>query len=317
MRDITPPTLTITAANDTLMLGATTTIDFTFSEAVTGFDMSDILLSGAGSISAFSGSGAQYSATYLAGQSVESETISVGSGAVLDAAGQSNMLAAQETLSVGGLQQTYGHYFASFSAVEVIDGSSAGDTLSFGDNVAHDQGSLSINGNGGDDIFTFGHGAAADDGSSIDINNLAGDQSYSFKNGAGRDGGSVSITAGDGDQSYFFGSSAGRYSGSVSITAGDGASSFTFGDDAARNGGTITLDLGDDPASDSVAFDGLVGNIIIKNFSTTHDSKVDVVVPATWSGSDDGSDIVFTQSDQTITFEGLTGGSTDPLDYFQ
>ena len=293
MRDITPPTLTITAANDTLMLGATTTIDFTFSEAVTGFDMSDILLSGAGSISAFSGSGAQYSATYLAGQSVESETISVGSGAVLDAAGQSNMLAAQETLSVGGLQQTYGHYFASFSAVEVIDGSSAGDTLSFGENVAHDQGSLSINGNGGDDIFTFGHGAAADDGSSIDINNLAGDQSYSFKNGAGRDG------------------------GSVSITAGDGASSFTFGDDAARNGGTITLDLGDDPASDSVAFDGLVGNIIIKNFSTTHDSKVDVVVPATWSGSDDGSDIVFTQSDQTITFEGLTGGSTDPLDYFQ
>ena len=106
--------------------------------------------------------------------------------------------------------------------------------------------------------------------------------------------------------------------GNFSIATGSGSSTFAFGDQAARNGGRIDLDLGSDTDADSVSFDGLVGNIFIQNYSVTYDDKVDVVVPSTWSGTDNGTDIVFTQSDQTITFEGLggVGGSTDPLDYF-
>ena len=153
-----------------------------------------------------------------------------------------------------------------------------------------------------------------------------GDQSYSFGDYAGYEG-SVSITGGDGDQSYSFGDYAAGDSyfggGSVSITGGTGVSSYTFGDNAGgdnagRYGGNITLDLVADTFNDTIVFAGSVANIFIQNYSIIYDDKVDVVVPSTWSGTDNGSDIVFTQSDQTITFEELggLGGSTDPLDYF-
>jgi len=100
----------------------------------------------------------------------------------------------------------------------------------------------------------------------------------------------------------------------MELNAGNGIDTFEFEDD----GGRITLELGLDTDADADSFDGLVGNIFIQNYSVTYDDKVDVVVPSTWSGTDNGTDIVFTQSDQTITFEGLggVGGSTEPLDYF-
>ena len=100
----------------------------------------------------------------------------------------------------------------------------------------------------------------------------------------------------------------------MELNAGNGIDTFEFEDD----GGRITLELGLDTDADADSFDGLVGNIFIQNYSVTYDDKVDVVVPSTWSGTDDGTDIVFTQTDQTITFERLggAGGSTDPLDYF-
>ena len=122
---------------------------------------------------------------------------------------------------------------------------------------------------------------------------------------------------GNGEQIYWFNDDFGQFS-NVNIVTGEGSSVLTFRGDAIRSGGILNLDLGTALDKDSISFGGLIGDIFIQNYSVTYDDKVDVVVPSTWSGTDDGTDIVFTQSDQTITFEGLggVGGSTDPLDYF-
>ncbi|WP_049063884.1 Ig-like domain-containing protein, partial [Acinetobacter seifertii] len=44
--DITPPTLAISASDLNLSVGESTTVTFTFSEPVTGFDASDVSLTG-------------------------------------------------------------------------------------------------------------------------------------------------------------------------------------------------------------------------------------------------------------------------------
>ena len=103
---------------------------------------------------------------------------------------------------------------------------------------------------------------------------------------------------------------------------GIGSSNFVFGFYAGAGPssgryGRVNLDLGSDTDADSISFSGSVGNIFIQNYNVTYDDKVDVS-SSNWSGTDNGTDIVFTQSNQTITFEGLggVGGSADPLDYF-
>ena len=364
VQDITPPTLTITADDDTLTLNQSTTVSFDFSEDVTGFTSGDISLSGNGSLTDFSGSGASYTATYTAAASDETDTLFVTAGAFADGVGQTNTDSSSKNLAIGGLIQDYGNYYSAFGATTVITGTSSRDELTFGTHAAYEGGNLTINGQGGDDIVTFGSYAAYSDGASVTVNNLSGNQTYNINQYAGYDNGSFSmiagdgdhiyniagqaglagnfsIIAGDGDQIYNIESNAAGQQGNISIIAGDGdqiyniagqagtqgnfaittgtgSSGFAFGGNAARNGGRIDLDLGSDTDADSVSFDGLVGNIFIQNYSVTYDDKVDVVVPSTWSGTDNGTDIVFTQSDQTITFEGLggVGGSTDPIDYF-
>ena len=84
VQDITPPTLTITADDDTLTLNQSTTLNFDFSEDVTGFTSGDISLSGNGSLTDFSGSGASYTVTYTAAGSDETDTVSVAAGAFAD-----------------------------------------------------------------------------------------------------------------------------------------------------------------------------------------------------------------------------------------
>ena len=114
------------------------------------------------------------------------------------------------------------------------------------------------------------------------------------------------MTVGDGDHNFSFLDRTAKSGGTILVTTGLGSSSFSFGNDAATSGGLISIDLGEDNDADSVSFEGLVGDIVIKNYNPSHDT-VDVAVPSTWVGSDSNGDIIFTQSDQTITFEGLGG----------
>lgn len=102
------------------------------------------------------------------------------------------------------------------------------------------------------------------------------------------------------------------------ILSDTGGETVIFGDGAALNGGQITIDLGVDTFEDKIVFQGRAENIIVQNYDLSHDSKIDVPNPS-WSGVDDGTDIVFTQSaNQQIIFEGLggVGASLDPSDYF-
>ena len=58
------PTLSITTDKDVLEAGQTAAVTFTFNENVSGFEKSDVEISGGGKIKNFSGSGSSYTATY-------------------------------------------------------------------------------------------------------------------------------------------------------------------------------------------------------------------------------------------------------------
>ena len=85
--DGTPPTVTITAPNDT---DGAFTATFAFSEPITGFEMSDVQLSN-GSVSNFSGSAARYTATITPAANAQQVRITVPNAAAHDAAGNASV----------------------------------------------------------------------------------------------------------------------------------------------------------------------------------------------------------------------------------
>ena len=193
VRDITPPSLTISAESNSLTLGGSTTIHFNFTEAVSGFTIDDITIGGSGTLDVLSGSSSTYSTTYYAGQSDETDSISVAIGSFEDALGQTNQAEASISLAVGGLSATYGNYFSAFGSSEIIQGTSGTDTITIGDYAANHSGELVINGAGGDDLIKFEHRAATGQGSSITINNGNGDGTYEFGRYAASDNGLLNL----------------------------------------------------------------------------------------------------------------------------
>jgi hypothetical protein len=92
--DAVPPTLTITrSGSGPLAVGSTDTITFTVSEPVTTFGREDVVVAG-GTLSALSGSGAVYTATFTPTPGLEGTgSISVAAGAFTDPAGYTNTAA--------------------------------------------------------------------------------------------------------------------------------------------------------------------------------------------------------------------------------
>ncbi|MFN3296975.1 retention module-containing protein, partial [Caldimonas sp.] len=84
--DTAAPTLTITAADTLLAAGESTTVTFSFSEPVTGFDASDITVTG-GSISGLTQTGpSTWTATFTQ-SGTDTPSIAVGTGSYTDLAG--------------------------------------------------------------------------------------------------------------------------------------------------------------------------------------------------------------------------------------
>ena len=104
--DTTLPTISLASSTSTLSLTQTATITFTLSEASTNFTVSDVIVSG-GSVSNFSGSGGNYSATFTPANGAAAAAIRVASGAFTDAAGNANNdgLEANNSLSFTFLQE--------------------------------------------------------------------------------------------------------------------------------------------------------------------------------------------------------------------
>ena len=88
--DTSVPTITIAASPTSVSSGGTSSLTFTLSESLTGFDATDVS-AGLGTIGSFSGSGTQYTATFTA-SAVAGGTakITVAANAIVDAAGNSS-----------------------------------------------------------------------------------------------------------------------------------------------------------------------------------------------------------------------------------
>ncbi|QNX59914.1 BapA/Bap/LapF family large adhesin [Acinetobacter seifertii] len=86
--DITPPTLAISASDLNLAAGETTTVTFTFSEPVTGFDVSDVTLAG-GTLAGLASTdgGKTWTATFTQDGTATPPSLSVANGTYTDLAG--------------------------------------------------------------------------------------------------------------------------------------------------------------------------------------------------------------------------------------
>ncbi|MFV5345886.1 Ig-like domain-containing protein, partial [Acinetobacter oleivorans] len=86
--DIVPPTLAISATDLNLALGESTTVTFTFSEAVTGFDATDVTLAG-GTLTGLTTAdgGVTWTATFTQDGSATAPSISVADNTYTDLAG--------------------------------------------------------------------------------------------------------------------------------------------------------------------------------------------------------------------------------------
>ncbi|WP_269815496.1 Ig-like domain-containing protein [Algibacillus agarilyticus] len=104
--DTTAPTVAITTNDNALKIGDVASLTFTLSETSTDFTEADITTSG-GSLSAFSGSGVNYTASFTPSEnSTETAIINVSATLFTDTAGNSNTTAAQLSLSVDTLAPT-------------------------------------------------------------------------------------------------------------------------------------------------------------------------------------------------------------------
>ena len=105
--DTTKPTVTsITARPDSLLTNAVSTVTFVFSEAVSGFALSDVTITpgnnanaSAGSLASLSGSGTTYTARFTA-TAADTYTLSLAANVVTDAANNGN------TASASGVNET-------------------------------------------------------------------------------------------------------------------------------------------------------------------------------------------------------------------
>ncbi len=92
--DNTVPTVVITSSASALKAGETATITFTFSEAVLGFDLTDVTLN-YGTLGTLSGTGSVYTAAFTPNTNVEgTSTISLGANTFTDLAGNNNAVPA-------------------------------------------------------------------------------------------------------------------------------------------------------------------------------------------------------------------------------
>lgn len=98
--DTTKPTIGVVAAPDTLKKRETSTITFTLSEAATNFIMDDVLVIG-GTLDTWAGSGTSYTAVFTpTDESTTPGTINVTTDMFTDEAGNFNLAASEETITI-------------------------------------------------------------------------------------------------------------------------------------------------------------------------------------------------------------------------
>ncbi|MYM23000.1 DUF4347 domain-containing protein [Duganella sp. FT135W] len=127
--DTTPPTVSISSSASAVKAGETATITFTFNEAPSGFDLSDIS-AGSGTLSGLTATSNPlvYTATYtpLPGQDGVSDAVTVAAGSYTDKAGNAGAGASSGTIAVDTVAPTTTGASVVFSA---DTGSSGADLI--------------------------------------------------------------------------------------------------------------------------------------------------------------------------------------------
>ena len=217
------------------------------------------------------------------------------------------------------------------------------DRFEFGGNSFYNQSWGEINAGDGDNIFVFG-ATIGNSYSDIHVTAGNGDQSlsagyafvYNYSSGliefgdgnhtltfeqlAAEYAGALTIILGNGDHVIDFGADAATRSGHIEIFTGDGELDVSFGSGAADDNGKIIIDFGTSLDRDTLSFsDNLEGHLSVLNWQSGVDDLIGLQAASQWSAAVEDEDLVFTISSDTgasVTFVGLAGASTDPLDYF-
>ena len=200
---------------------------------------------------------------------------------------------------------TFGMQAAVSNGQVVVNGDNGDDTMSFATFAGHIYGIVTANGGVGDDTISFGDRAGGAYGV-ITASGGDGNDVISFGGRAG-DASEVTANGGAGSDTISFGAEAGRYAGRVIANGGAGADTVRFGTDAQN----LTIDLGAaDGDIDTLIFEGAVTNATVANWEQGVD-LVYIVNATLWTGTDNGTDTVFTLGTNSITFEDVTGVDVD------
>jgi len=163
--DAVAPKVAVTSDASTLVAGQTAKLTFTLSEAVEGFTAEDVSVTG-GTLSAFSGSGTSYSATFTPAQKTTAQaTIAVGNAVFTDAAGNPNADGAEADNSVSIAVRTASPLLISASPADgrksvALD---SNVSMNFSTDVFAGKGAITLKTAAGATVQTFD--PKADDGS--------------------------------------------------------------------------------------------------------------------------------------------------------
>ena len=217
--DTTPPTIALSTSKTTLLAGETATITFTLSEASTDFTLSDVSVVG-GTLSNFSGSGRNYTATFTANSNARSAAVVVASNTFSDKAGNLNQDGGESDNAIS----------LAVNAVDPLNGGDGDDTL---------------NGGNGNDTMSGGNGNDSMSGGNGNDSMSGGDGNDTLNGGDGND----TLSGGNGDDTLSGGN------GNDSLSGGNGNDNLSGdnGDD------TLSGDNGDDTLSGGNGNDNLSG----------------------------------------------------------
>ena len=205
-------------------------------------------------------------------------------------------------------------------------GGDLSDSLTFGVNLAANNGTVTLNVGNGDNTLTAGDNGAIVSGTFV-YNGGSGKDDLTVGNAFASSAGDATINAGNGDNTLNAGTGAasvGAYSegpGKLTYNGGTGSDALTFGLGLAAFGGQVTLDLGSDTAADTVTFLSNFGmgggNVTIKNFNYNHDTiDVDDVnfaptgAPSEFTLTNGDQDFTYTKGASIVTFEGIGPNGT-------
>jgi hypothetical protein len=198
--DTTPPTISVVSDRSALSAGQTTTVSFTLSEGSTNFALGDIAISG-GDLSAFSGSGKEYTALFTPSPNAEGKAIiSVASGTFTDATGNANNDGAESNNRISLSVDTRAPALASFSPADGATSVSISGNLvlTFSEFIQLGQSSVRLKTSKGEVVETFTAANATVSGSALTLNPTA-DLSIFSKYVVELDAGAVKDLAGNGN----------------------------------------------------------------------------------------------------------------------